>query len=213
MAKHILTGRAAEGAGPSQLAPVVAAFSQYVSRRSWIRRCVVHVATDALAGALGPPRGADGVDVMVELWASTDAGDLADAPLAQASAYRVEEMVEKGDGVFAPGPVEGIMVLARLTAKPGLSLSQVRAGYDRHPLTALRVHGMERYSRHWTQEVLTKGATPFFGFSILHYATDEDRIERHYNSPEGRQEIREDLDSFLDYDRLLVMEARTHAIR
>jgi hypothetical protein len=214
VAKHILTGRASSPQKPAGRARVAEAFSRFVAARPWIERCVVHVETDDITEAQGPYRNSDGVDVLVELWTADDMViDATQAPLADVAAYRVEEIVEKGDANYPVGPLSGITILARLSPKANLTLEQARQGYDRHPLTALRVHGMDEYSRNWTQKVETTGATPFMGFSVLHYASDEGRLERHYDSPAGRDAISLDLDGFLDKSKLLVMDARSYAVR
>ncbi len=216
MAKHILTGRAPGGENYPDPGPVVESFSQFVSTRPWIERCVVHVATDdGLEPSAAERWNVAGPNVVVEFWtpegSTIDAGETS---LSDAAVYQVEEIVEKGEGVLSPGPMPGISLVSCMLPKPGLTLAQARAGYDRHPLTALWVHvGMHRYSRNCTQKVGTAGAIPYFGVSVLSFPTDQDLIERLWVSDEGRDAIWKDVDGFMDMSKVQGMNARTHALR
>ncbi|HKX77358.1 MAG TPA: hypothetical protein VJM34_02440 [Novosphingobium sp.] len=207
--KHVVTGKARGAPGAA-----VPAFARFLGDRPEIVRCALHVAIEDAIGPNGEQT-SDGVNLIAECWTVDHRSlDLIRMPLADPAAYRVREVVEKGARGTAPGPAPGISVLARLTAKPGMTVREAVAGYDRHPLTALRVHfGMEYYIRNVTEVVETHGASPYFGFSLLHYACDEDRAEKHYDSPEGRQAIRDDIASFLDTAKLQVMEARSWLLR
>ena len=208
MAKHMLFGHS----GGETLPMVVDRVSTWLTPRPWITGCVVHVGT-----TVDPqmPLREGQADVAVELW--TEDGLLvagSDLPLKDATLYRVREIVEKGSGYPTPGPLPGVSMVASLMALPDLAPGEAVAGYDRHPLTALRVHiGMDHYVRHVTQACETPGADPYFGFSVLHYATDEDRVRRHYATEDGPRQVAEDVAGYLDMSRIRIMDARSHRLR
>jgi len=214
--KHILTGRAVGGANYPEVAPVVEAFSQYIGDRPWIERCVVHVATtDGLEPSAAERWNATGPNVVVEFWTAKGSTiDASETPLQDAAAYQVEEIVEKGDGVFPRGPKPGLTLVSCILPKPGLTLAEARAGYDRHPLTAMWVHiGMDRYSRNCTQKIETAGAVPYFAVSVLAFPTEQDLIERLWVSEDGKEAIWKDVEGFMDMSKVQGMNARTHALR
>ena len=207
MAQHMLFGRARRH-GLAAAVPDVAA---WLDMRPDVTRCVVHVGT-----TIDPqmPLG-DQPEIAVELWIEDGRMlDGADLPLDDVTLYRVREIVEKGSGHPERGPLPGISMVASLPALPGLAPGEAVTGYDRHPLTALRVHvGMDHYVRHVTEACETPGAEPYFGFSVLHYPTDEERIHRHYVNADGAQDVLDDVSGFLDLSRIRIMDARSHRLR
>lgn len=203
LVKWILTGHA----GGRDIAALAGDFGRAISRSGAIRHGTVHVEAGRVVGPNGQ-RNTDGIDAMAELWIEGDAvPEVANLPLGPAQAWEVTEIGEKGPMRLDPGPVPGVTVLARLPAKPGLAQGEVLAGYALHAPLALRVHGaMDRYVRHVAAEYRAGRPSRWFGFSLLHYATDGDRRDRHYDSPQGRQAILDDQAGFLDVGALQVME-------
>lgn len=215
MTKHILTGRSIlTGEAPGAEAvpdPIV----RFVEARPWITRCVVHVAAPNPQGpAAGWSDSPDGMNIAIDVWAADDrALDSTDAPLQQASVYAVEEIVEKGSGQFSPGALPGITLFSRNLPKPGLTAAEVRAGYDRHPLTALRVHvGMDTYVRNCTLSRSPQDAPPLASISVLYFPSEDAFLHGLYESEEGQQEIMRDVEGFMDTSRMMVVTARSHAL-
>lgn len=156
-------------------------------------------------------------DCICELVVEHDApiaGLLAELPLTHRWIYHVEEMAEKAE--LAPKAGEqtpGLLWFAPLEARPELTLDQLRERYDRHVGLALEVHGaMKRYSRHWTLRKLGDDAPDYFGFSLLHFASDSDFIHRHYATSEGQQRIYADVQGFLNLDHLQPLAARSYKL-
>jgi len=209
LVKWMLTART----GGKSLAALVTDFQRWLGACPAIRRCTVHGDAGKVIGPNGQ-RNTDGVDAIAELWAERGLHpDAAALPWARVRVHAVREIVEKGPARLAPGPVPGVTILARLTARPGLTHGEVLSGYGRHAPLALRVHAaMDRYVRHVVVEDGGESPSPWFGFSLLHYATDQDRHDRHYESPEGRQAILDDQKGFLDCAALQVMEARSWVV-
>ncbi len=219
MAKHILLGSSTEAGRPRRaLGEVAARMSDYLARRPWIERCVVHVATDLREAESTMAIANDGPDVVVELWTRKEPMDweaeIAAAPLHATAGYEVDETVEKGAGGPPPGPMGGINLIAFIWPASGVAMSDIRARYARHAALALRVHvGLDSYSRNWVERISPPSATPYFGVSVLWFATDEDFLERHYDSPAGRAAIAYDVSGFLDLSKILGLVTRSQVLR
>jgi hypothetical protein len=213
MAKHIFLGYAGK-----TLEEFGQDASAYLEPRRWIERCAVHVRADIRDTDSIVAPSSDGPDVAIEIWTSEEPMDwemeIAAAPLRRPSGYQVDEVVEKGDGVYPLGRMEGITVVAFIWPIGGLPICEVRARYARHAPLARRVHtGLDRYSRHWVDRISTPGATAWCGVSILRYPTDWAYAQGHYESSEGRAAISYDVSGFTDLSRTLAFHARTHVYR
>lgn len=209
LVKWMLTGNA----GGREVAVLAEDFAEALTGSSGIRHCTVHVDAGRAIGPNGQ-RNTDGIDAVVELWVGRGCVPaLASLPLVAGNGFAVSEIIEKGPARLEAGPVPGVTVLARLPARPGLTHGEILMGYARHAPLALRVHGaMARYVRHVVHDFEAGRPSRWFGFSLLHYATDDDRRERHYDCPQGRQAILDDQSGFLDVDALQVMEARSWTV-
>jgi hypothetical protein len=126
--------------------------------------------------------------------------------------YRVEEIFEKGP--FRPRdnkPSPGIKSFVPLIPRKDITAGETRQHYTEHGPLALEVHiGMAGYTRHWTEAPLDKDAPDYFGFSLLHFPTDEDYRERYFVTPDRKQDIIDDVYEFLS--GVALMMTREHVL-
>jgi hypothetical protein len=154
----------------------------------------------------------------VELWTSDEpldwSAEIKAAPLLDAAGYHLEEIIEKGDGVFPKGPLNGITMVVFVRPRAGVEIGEVKARWARHAPLARRVHvGLDRYSRNLIEWISTPGAKPYLGVAVLHFPTDEDYLERQFDSPEGRAAVIYDVSAIWAPNDGHSLVARTRVLR
>lgn len=216
MAKQIFFGTLDGHDALVQGEEVLLAAGAFLDERPWISGCILHISRlDALTSAIFGKVPPDGTNVAMEVWTPEGRAIVPDeTPFDCFAAYQVDEIVEKGDGRFALGALQGVTMVSRVHRKCDISLDQFRLGYDRHPLVALRVHvGMESYVRHHINAATLQDAESISGISCLHFATDEDYTDRLYKDDEGRAAIATDVAGFMDREKSISMLARSFVLK
>jgi hypothetical protein len=131
--------------------------------------------------------------------------------LTDIDAFVVDEYIEKAPRLESPdASPAGISWWAPLVAPPNVSPGRLRRHYDEHVSLALRVHrATSHYIRHWVTRDLGPLNRPYYAISLLRFPTDEDFMARHYDSPAGQAEVREDVIPFVDLQRIRPLPTRT----
>jgi uncharacterized protein (TIGR02118 family) len=146
------------------------------------------------------------IDGDAETARALDVTALFGAPTIEA--YLVDERRQWDD---YPAPVVGRASFVHRV--PSLT----RRGFAEHwstvhaPLARAHHPGVCRYVQNVVIEPLTPGAPDVDGIAELSFRSETDRLDRMYDSPEGKQIIREDVGRFLDAPagwRLLGREIR-----
>lgn len=98
----------------------------------------------------------------------------------------------------APTPRTGPVTINAMVHHPGLTHRQSDAHWrDLHGPLALRIHvGMADYVQ--LSAVATISGTPYDGFALLGFDSDDDFRNRFYATPEGRAEVFADVSKFSD---------------
>lgn len=216
MAKQILFGTLDDKGALPKGAGVVADADAFIRKRPWISRAIVHVSRiDELTNTAFGKAHPDGASAVMEVWTQEDRlVEPDEAPFHCIAAYQVNEIVEKGDARRDVGKLPGVTMVSRVYHKYGISRDAFREKYDRHPLVALRVHvGMESYTRHHIDAASPQDAEPFWGISCLHFASDEDYIDRLYTDDEARAAIAADVAGFMDREKSISMLARSFVLK
>lgn len=121
--------------------------------------------------------------------------------LASADAYECTEHVQRA-GAW-PGPLgrrtPGVKMVAAMRRAPGLDHEAfVEHWLGRHVPIALASHpGLVRYVTNVVDARLDPGAPEIDGLAELHFASEEDRRARMYDSEEGRREVEADVARFV----------------
>lgn len=121
--------------------------------------------------------------------------------LAAADAYECTEHVQRA-GAW-PGPLgsrtPGVKMVAAMRRPEGMAHEAfVDHWLGRHvPLALARHPGLVRYVTNVVDGPLSPGAAPLDGIAELHFASEEERRTRMYDSEEGRREIEADMARFI----------------
>lgn len=167
--------------------------------------------------AMGSLEQAPPYDAVLEWWSdAADGGGLLKAGFPGAAVvhrYRVSETSDKDSLEPSLLPTTpGIKLISPWSTYPGLEADWVRERWDRHARLVLDVQwGAARYRRDWVDEVLSADAPPYRGFTLLHFASEEDLVLRQYDSPEAAYAVLEDSAQFMADD--LVLYASEHVRR
>jgi uncharacterized protein (TIGR02118 family) len=103
---------------------------------------------------------------------------------------------------WEPGdPTPGVVATFAMLARPGLTHGECDAHWrDVHAPLALRHHvGMWDYTQ--CSVVATISGTPYDGFALCGFASEQDLRERFFDGPEGQEAIRADVAKFADMER------------
>jgi hypothetical protein len=169
---------------------------------------------DAAAGAMPAPF----YDLVVQLWLDgTDSfrrletgamSELAERA-ALLHAYRVTEAVIWDRQEVTPGTqTPGISFMGRLQFHDDMPDSAARRSWTLHTALARKVHvAATRYIQNWIEEPFGADTPPARGIPELHFATEQDLLERFFDSPRGREEVLQDTAHFIqDGPRLYTRE-------
>jgi len=200
------------GSGRKAIDGALVSIEHFLEARPWIRRCVIHAGSDEVPR--NDPANADGVNAAMEIWSNEDRDVAPDeTPFSCFAVYRVEEILEKGSMDWPKGSVPGFTLISRNYPKAGASAEEVRAGYDRHPPLARRIHvGMAAYTRNWIKTRVPGDAEPFSSVSVLHFENLDDLVNRLYLTQEDRQSILEDAGNFMQPEKSFSLRAVCHVL-
>lgn len=153
-------------------------------------------------------------DAVVQFWCARetvfDAVQAALSPRAALMhAYRVTETVIWDRQETKPGTqTVGLSFMGRLQFHEDMPDSAARRSWTLHATLARRVHAVAtRYVQNWIDEVLTAKTPVARGVPDLHFASEQDMLEKFFDSPAGRDAVLQDTAHFIqDGPRLYTRE-------
>jgi uncharacterized protein (TIGR02118 family) len=171
----------------------------------WVAN-VADVSQDPVGG--GEPTAEAVIEIRLAEGAAADPGVLftmLDGLDVRCEVYEVEERLmwdRHGEWPLGARAV-GFNRVALVPRLPSVSHDEFATHWtDRHGPIAERHHpGIARYVQNIVLRTLTAGAPDWDGIAELHFVRTTDFTERMYDSPEGRDIVREDVLRFIDPSR------------
>jgi hypothetical protein len=113
-------------------------------------------------------------------------------------AYSVTGTVMFDKGLVPATPTVGIKFLLSLRFFADMSPTAARRAWANHGPLARTVHiGANRYVQWWVDARLSPDAPPLGGIVELHFPTEDDLVDRFFDSPRGEMEIVQDTADFI----------------
>lgn len=101
------------------------------------------------------------------------------------------------DGITSGQPSNGISYLYGLYFYDDLAPSAIERMWSNHPETVERVHiGVSRYTQWWIKSS-APGAPEIGGIAELHFPTEQDLVDRLFDSERGQKEVITDQKGFI----------------
>lgn len=113
--------------------------------------------------------------------------------------YRVQETeVLNKVGLLTGNPSPGYKLIRGIRFYADMPDSVIKRCWTHHQKLAVKVHiGLARYVCDWVEEPLSPDAPTIQGVTELHFPSEEDMIERYFDSERGADEILHDIGHFI----------------
>lgn len=153
-----------------------------------------------------PPAAEPTWDAAIEVWsdfpvsASPVWAEL-DSQVSSRATFTVTELVEKDTGPARGWPTPGVKLLVPWIGRRDITPAETRRHWDEHVPLANRIHvGVTRYVRNWIEPGALDGGDGFPGYNGIasqHFLTEQDLLERSFDSPASVQIIIDDVAEFI----------------